>query len=36
MRPWFHAENIVGLWYKIGDKQAFMDELSRAVNERLE
>ena len=32
----FHADNLVGLWYKIGDEQAFRDELSRAVNERLE
>lgn len=31
----FHAENQIKLWYKIGDKQAFMQELKDAIEERL-
>jgi hypothetical protein len=31
----FHAENLIGLWYKLGDKEAFMNDLRSAVNERL-
>ena len=31
----FHAENQIGLWYKLGDKEAFMEELKGTLNERL-
>lgn len=31
----FHAENQIGIWYKLGDKEAFREELVQAVNERL-
>ena len=31
----FHAENLIGLWYKLGDKEAFMEELKGTLNERL-
>lgn len=31
----FHAENQIQLWYKLGDKKAFGDELSGAIRVRL-
>lgn len=31
----FHAENQISLWYKLEDKQAFGDELSKAIREKM-
>ncbi|WP_319577983.1 nitrophenyl compound nitroreductase subunit ArsF family protein [uncultured Methanospirillum sp.] len=31
----FHAENQIGLWYTLGDKEGFMNDLRSAVYERL-
>jgi len=31
----FHAENQIGLWYKLGDKEAFIEELEGALNHQL-
>lgn len=31
----FHAENQIQLWYKLGDKKAFGEELSRAIIDRM-
>jgi len=31
----FHAENQIGLWYKLGDKEAFADELEETLNKKL-
>lgn len=31
----FHAENLVSLWYKLGDTEEFRNELSREINQRL-
>lgn len=30
----FHAENQIGLWYTLGDKEAFMNELNITLNKR--
>jgi len=32
----FHAENLIGLWYKLGDKEVFTSDLRRIVHDRLE
>jgi hypothetical protein len=31
----FHAENQIQLWYKLSDKKAFGEELSRAIIDRM-
>lgn len=32
----FHAENQIGLWYKLGDKEAFADELEETLRKKME
>jgi hypothetical protein len=31
----FHADNLIGLWYKLGDNEVFREELGYMLNESL-